>query len=1131
MAAARGQTPPSTMEQLEKAAQILMAPPDLVTSEQRHEAEQVFLQLRNTKNPFNLCRQLLETSQVSYLLFEAATLLRVGVIREWRDLSKEDSLQLRQYIVHYVVNRRNIPHYVRETLVQVVGIMVKRGSVEDQGEDRGRLLTEVEQLVSSGDNTMRMIGCSIISALMQEYAVTVKSTDVGLTWETHFKAKKQFEGTDLRRIFHFIVNLLGEVVKVEGKMSEELSALLLKLLVIAETTLTWSFISLQLPKRLMSVFEQDQNPSLRPGQQWRETFLDPAIVQLFFKLYWRVREDWNLGHRALNCLVQLASLNGAVLINRQVRIKYLSQYLECLFSLLSSIEITEVEALGVSNIFRKLLLFFPPSVLVALPEEMLRQLVDNLTALTLKFAQGAAHEEMLDHEDQLYMEAFEQMLQSWVCILQESSSCNSSQVKQSATLIFDTYLKCHLAPPDGSRVAVDADEISETVQTDRVAFKEQLVLIGLCGRQAPEYSVPLLTQLLEDRISRMRAQLTHIHTNNLTIAQNTQLDQLYEDIHWLLLIAGHVTTMDNEGETALIPAEMVTYTVNAAPTVNLEATLRLLATPAQMPSEVPNSAAADPLIRLMSMVMRLCETESQALKANLGHLLSPEVSSSLMWFLRRFCLSYLLPDESFYTELSVALTSAFGRDSEGAAWTLNYLLSVVEQMLRLRSAEPNLVEDTVNLLVTMVDSKERGQYLVKTEGLMELVALQQSGTLGALSSMAQRGLMQGLVMCAAAIGDPDARTQFWSHVLDPPVTSFKQLMASETFTKQYQQEDLKKQVLYHIDNFIGAVQGCLMPTAQCLFSWLVGVLGDSVRLLDLYHNYPTVVETVLELFVECGRRMLCYLTPSASKQLYEASVHLVGTYAKHNIGRRTLEARGEEDQWRDLQLLMELLTSLLSKDFIDLAPSGHGEDQEVVAAADVCLFGLNIIMPLMSRDLLKLPSLCSQYFKMVTFIAEIYPSKVCMLPEELMKNLLASIELGLTSFGADVGTLSFDFLVVLGSYIHKNCGPELPVRQGLRPFLKLVLDLILSQQINSDLLQAASAALYTLICCFQAEYQELVQTLLHSQTDPTTGQRLAESFTQLTTNVELTADRINRIKFRDNFEKFIANVRGFLLVK
>lgn len=60
-----------------------------------------------------------------------------------------------------------------------------------------------------------------------------------------------------------------------------------------------------------------------------------------------------------------------------------------------------------------------------------------------------------------------------------------------------------------------------------------------------------------------------------------------------------------------------------------------------------------------------------------------------------------------FFQLSIALTSAFGRDSEGAAWTLNYLLSTVERTLRLRSSEPALVEDTVNLLITMTDSKER----------------------------------------------------------------------------------------------------------------------------------------------------------------------------------------------------------------------------------------------------------------------------------------------------------------------------------------------------------------------------------------------------------------------------------------
>lgn len=69
----------------------------------------------------------------------------------------------------------------------------------------------------------------------------------------------------------------------------------------------------------------------------------------------------------------------------------------------------------------------------------------------------------------------------------------------------------------------------------------------------------------------------------------------------------------------------------------------------------------------------------------------------------------------------------------------------------------------------------------------------------------QQFTQQGLVMCAASLGDTDARTQFWTHVLDPPVASFKQLVTSESFTKQYQQEEMKKQVLYHIDNFIGNV--------------------------------------------------------------------------------------------------------------------------------------------------------------------------------------------------------------------------------------------------------------------------------------------------------------------------------------
>ena len=76
------------------------------------------------------------------------------------------------------------------------------------GEDRRQVLTEVSQLITGGNMQMQMIGCSILSALMAEYATTVKSSDVGLAWEIHFKAKKQFELTDLKSIFTFCVQAL-----------------------------------------------------------------------------------------------------------------------------------------------------------------------------------------------------------------------------------------------------------------------------------------------------------------------------------------------------------------------------------------------------------------------------------------------------------------------------------------------------------------------------------------------------------------------------------------------------------------------------------------------------------------------------------------------------------------------------------------------------------------------------------------------------------------------------------------------------------------------------------------------------------------------------------------------------------
>ena len=61
----------------------------------------------------------LESSNVDYVLFEAAGLLKDGLIREWHQLGPDEIKGLRAYLLTYVINHPTLSGYVRERIVQV----------------------------------------------------------------------------------------------------------------------------------------------------------------------------------------------------------------------------------------------------------------------------------------------------------------------------------------------------------------------------------------------------------------------------------------------------------------------------------------------------------------------------------------------------------------------------------------------------------------------------------------------------------------------------------------------------------------------------------------------------------------------------------------------------------------------------------------------------------------------------------------------------------------------------------------------------------------------------------------------------------------------------------------------------
>lgn len=126
-------------------------------------------------------------------------------------------------------------------------------------------------------------------------------------------------------------------------------------------------------------------------------------------------------------------------------------------------------------------------------------------------------------------------------------------------------------------------------------------------------------------------------------------------------------------------------------------------------------------------------------------LLSPQMGKDIVWFLRRWAKTYLLVDEKLYEQvgashptcpdllrllicsatnphlsppavdsllvpspqISIPLSTAFGADTEGAQWIVGYLLEKVINNLSVWSSETELANDTVELLVTLVEKRER----------------------------------------------------------------------------------------------------------------------------------------------------------------------------------------------------------------------------------------------------------------------------------------------------------------------------------------------------------------------------------------------------------------------------------------
>ncbi|ODN03763.1 Exportin-4 [Orchesella cincta] len=1099
------------------------AAPNIVSKEERTSAENIILTFRKTRNAFVFCKFILENSQTEIVLFETADVLRNNLVQDWSKISSEEIQHLNNHILGLLFTSTGFSYSIQRRLAGVVALIVKHQSLINNGKQRTELISHILSNAMSSTGQSLVVACCILDALMGEHQYVVNATDASLAYEMHFAAKKDFENSDLVRIFQFCLQYLSAYEHNALKKRD-----LDHVLKILESILYWNFTKNNLPKRIAGVIEMETTPAFKPPNSWLHVVNDTGFIPTFFSIHVKVREDENFVPRTVNLMTQLVTMHRPAM-NKDTRVDFLSRILPSFTALLEIPNKLPVEVYGLSDVVRKILLFNRAALLSFVPAPVLEGFLKAVGGFSCQVIQQATIEEgKVGVDDRVYRESLTRVLEAWMNILTDTENVPKEVVQPIVTSIFNHYLQAHLSPPEGFRQPIphNADDSEDEEDLDTNQFRDQLQAAGIFGRFILHHSVPILTQLLSFKCQALQKQMELVASN---VAQRETLNPIFEDLHWGILIAGHVLAFDGLGETNLIPAEIneMSLETRANPdtsAVAFEKSFEMIAAGAE--------ESVDPIVRLVSCVIIISETERRVSASGMAHLLSPELTANVLWFLHRFSQSYFFVNEEYYASISPCFLACWGVGSLAAKGAQNNFLRRIREDLIRYSGEVEVMREAINLLLALVDSPRKAESAIQSPELLPLVQLTSEVGPGKyqMPNEIYRKFVRAVICVGTCCEDEQRREEYWERILGSLLSRFRQFVTLTSIDRH--RDDVRLELSCVLSGFIGTAMSAHSRIASPLYQKIAPVVAECGSILDAYHNYVDIVELCLELVIEVCKRSLSYLSAADSLGIYQAAMSVVKSYALHASGRISSEKSAEEDTYNDLVLLIEMLTCLLAKDFLDLGPDAliNPNSTPPVSASDVSLHGLGIVLPLLNGELLQYPNLSSKYFRLIAFLSELHAERMLTLPPMMMQALYESVSLGLQGATTETFSSCCEFITCIAQHIARHNQQNTPSAELCKPFLKVFLEMVLSQRISKDNIPAVSTCLFILISAFSDTYNDLVNQLLSTRADEESRTALSDAFSKLTENLNMVGggDRASRANFRDRLENFIFTARGCL---
>ncbi|XP_027349601.1 exportin-4 isoform X6 [Abrus precatorius] len=726
-------------------------------------------------------------------------------------------------------------------------------------------------------------------------------------------------------------------------------------------------------------------------------------------------------------------------------------------------------------------------------------------------------------------EARDVLLDTWTAILMPINTINVNALLppegiKAAANLFGFIVECELRMASASAFNDEGD--SDYLHASVSAMDERLSSYALIARASIDVTIPLLMRVFSERVARLNQGRGIM-----------DLTETLEELYSMLLIIGHVIADEGEGEIPLVPNAIQTqFVVNAV------------------------EADKHPVILLSSSIIKFAE---QCLNPEMrASVFSPRLTESIIWFLARWSRTYLMSsdrigekivDSGHHHEHSSkkALLNFFGEHNQGKL-VLDIIVRISLITLTSYPGEKDLQGLTCyQLLHSLVQQKHICVHLVTLNSWHKLAtAFSTEKTLLLLDTSHQRSLAQTLVRSASGIRNSEASSQYVRNLMGHIATYIVDMSSKSNFKSIAQQPDIILSVSCMLERLRGAASASEPRTQKSMYELGFSVMNPVLVLLEVYKHESAVVYLLLKFVVDWVDGQITYLEAQETAAVVNFCMRLLQLYSSHNIGKISLSlsssllSEAKTDKYRDLRALLQLLSSLCSKDMIDF--SSDSIEAQGTNISQVVYFGLHIVAPLISMDLLKYPKLCHDYFSLLSHMLEVYPETFAQLNSEAFAHVLGTLDFGLHHQDADVVSKCLRALQALASYHYKETGngniglganavghkgSNGNFQEGLLSrFLRSLLQLLLFEDYSSDLISVAADALLPLILCEQGLYQRLGNELIERQANPTLRTRLANALHTLTSANQLSTslDRINYQRFRKNLNSFLVEVRGFL---